>query len=75
MAILTNEDELKDKIRKDLAKENVFDEKKVEERFNQIIANKREDLKELPARSYVSVGSGKFGFIISGMGAYIGTDI
>lgn len=75
MAILTNEDQLKDKIRKDLAKENVFDEKKVEERFNQIISNKREDLKELPARSYVSVGSGKFTFIISGMGVYIGTDL
>lgn len=75
MAILTNEDELKDKIRKDLAKEKVFDEKKVEERFNQIISNKKEDLKALPAQSYVSVGSGKFSFIVSGMGANIGTDI
>lgn len=60
MVVLTNEEDLKKKIREDLAKEHVFDEKKVEERFNQIIANKKEDLKALPAQSYVSVGSGKF---------------
>lgn len=59
MAVLTNEAELKDKIRKDLAKERVIDEKKVEERFNEIIGKKQADLKALPARSYVSVGTGK----------------
>lgn len=69
MVVLTNEEELKKQIREDLAKERVFDEKKVEERFNQIIAVKKEDLKALPAKSYVSVGGGKFSFIISGMGA------
>lgn len=67
MVVLTNETELKNKIREDLAKERVYDEKKVEERFNQVIANKKEGLKALPAQGYVSVGSGKFASKVSGM--------
>lgn len=66
MVVLTNEEELKKKIRSDLTKEFIFDEKKVEERFNEIIAKKQEDLKALPARSYVNVGSGKFPFNVYG---------
>lgn len=60
MVVLTNEAELKSKIRDDLTKERVFDEKKVEERFNEIIGKKKEALEALPARSYLSVGTGKF---------------
>lgn len=67
MVVLTNEAELKSKIRNDLAKENISDEKKVEERFNEIIGKKQEALKALPARSYVSVGTGKFAIEISRM--------
>lgn len=56
---LTKEDELKNRIRQDLAREGIIDEGRVEVRFNIIIAKKQGELKGLPARGYVSVGNGK----------------